>query len=195
VDESYEERRTALESLRLSGETFITTESFRDVSGQDILKAAIQNGLEGVVAKRRGSPYRPGRRSTDWVKVKSFRAQEVVIGGWTGGRGEREGSLGALLLGIPGEEGLRYVGKVGTGFGASDRQDLLHDLRPLASRQSPFSSPLPRSEAASAHFVRPELVGEVAFGEWTTAGRLRHPTWRGLRPDKDPQEVAVEGPG
>ena len=193
--ESYEERRTALESLRLSGETFITTESFRDVSGQDILNAAMQNGLEGVVAKRRESPYRPGRRSADWVKVKSFRAQEVVIGGWTGGRGEREGSLGALLLGIPGEEGLRYVGKVGTGFSAGDRQDLLDDLRPLASRESPFTSPLPRSDAASARFVRPELVGEVAFGEWTTAGRLRHPSWRGLRPDKAPQEVVVEGPG
>ena len=190
--ESYEERRTALESLRLSGETFITTESFRDVSGQDILNAAMQNGLEGVVVKRRDSPYRPGRRSTDWVKVKSFRAQEVVIGGWTGGRGEREGSLGALLLGIPGEEGLRYVGKVGTGFSASDRQDLLDDLRPLTSRESPFTSPLPRSDAASARFVRPELVGEVAFGEWTAAGRLRHPTWRGLRPDKAPQEVVVE---
>ena len=118
LDEGYEDRRTALESLRLSGESFITTESFRDVSGQDILNAATQNGLEGVVAKRRDSPYRPGRRSTDWIKVKSFRAQEVVIGGWTEGRGERQGSLGALLLGIPGEEGLRYVGKVGTGFSA-----------------------------------------------------------------------------
>jgi bifunctional non-homologous end joining protein LigD len=195
LDEGYEERRTALESLRLAGESFITTESFRDVSGQDILNAATQNGLEGVVAKRRDSPYRPGRRSTDWIKVKSFRAQEVVIGGWTEGRGERQGSLGALLLGIPGEDGLRYAGKVGTGFSARDRDDLLHDLRPLASPESPFTSPLPRSDAASAHFVRPELVGEVAFGEWTTAGRLRHPTWRGLRPDKAPQEVVVEDPG
>ena len=193
--ETYEERRAALESLHLSGETFTTTESFRDVSGQDVLDAAVQNGLEGVVAKRRDSPYRPGRRSTDWVKVKSFRTQEVVIGGWTEGHGEREGSLGALLLGIPSDEGLRYVGKVGTGFSASDRQDLLDDLRPLASPESPFTSPLRRSDAAAAHFVRPEIVGEVAFGEWTTAGRLRHPTWRGLRPDKAPHEVVVESQG
>jgi len=192
--EIYEERRAALESLHLSGETFTTTESFRDVSGQDVLDAAVQNGLEGVVAKRRDSPYRPGRRSTDWVKVKSFRTQEVVIGGWTEGHGEREGSLGALLLGIPSDEGLRYVGKVGTGFSASDRHDLLDDLRPLASPESPFTSPLPRSDPAAAHFVRPEIVGEVAFGEWTTAGRLRHPTWRGLRPDKAPHDV-VESQG
>jgi bifunctional non-homologous end joining protein LigD len=161
------------------------------VSGQDILTAAVQNGLEGVVAKRRDSPYRPGRRNPDWVKVKSFRTQEVVIGGWTAGRGERAGSLGALLLGIPDEDGLRYVGKVGTGFSASARRAILDDLAARRTRESPFSSPLP-GEGAQAHFVRPELVGEVEFGEWTTARRLRHPTWRGLRPDKSPDEVVAE---
>ena len=190
--ESYEQRRAALESLQLSGGSFITTESFRGVSGRDVLAAAVQNGLEGVVAKRWDSPYRPGRRSADWVKVKSFRTQEVVIGGWTEGRGERDGSMGALLLGIPSAEGLRYVGKVGTGFSAADRQNLLDNLRPLASADCPFTSPLPRSEAAAAHFVRPELVGEVSFGEWTATGRLRHPTWRGLRPEKAPHEVVME---
>jgi len=188
----YDERRARLEALHLSGETFTTTESFRDVSGQDILAAAVQNGLEGVVAKRRDSPYRAGRRHPDWLKVKSFRTQEVVIGGWTAGRGEREGSLGALLLGIPDGAGLRYVGKVGTGFSANARRDLLQDMRPLSTRDSPFTSPLPPSEAATAHFVRPALVGEVEFGEWTTAGRLRHPTWRGVRMDKAPNDVVVE---
>ena len=188
----YDERRARLEALHLSGETFTTTESFRDVSGQDILAAAVQNGLEGVVAKRRDSPYRAGRRHPDWLKVKSFRTQEVVIGGWTAGRGEREGSLGALLLGIPDGGGLRYVGKVGTGFSAKARRDLLVDLRRLSTGGSPFTSALPRSEAATAHFVRPALVGEVAFGEWTSAGRLRHPTWRGVRPDKTPNDVVVE---
>jgi len=188
----YDERRAALEALHLSGQTFTTTESFRDVSGQDILAAAVQNGLEGIVAKRRDSPYRAGRRHPDWLKVKSFRTQEVVIGGWTEGRGEREGSLGALLLGIPDGAGLRYVGKVGTGFSANARRDLLQDMRPLSTRDSPFMSPLPPSEAATAHFVRPALVGEVEFGEWTTAGRLRHPTWRGVRTDKAPNDVVVE---
>ncbi len=193
--ETYDERRAALESLELSGGTFVTTDSFRGIEGQDILAAAVKNGLEGVVAKRRDSPYRPGRRSPDWIKVKSFRTQEVVIGGWTEGRGERGGSLGALLLGIPTNEGLRYVGKVGTGFSARDRQELLDDLRPLTAPTSSFVPPLPTSDAAKAHFVRPELVGEVEFGEWTTAGRLRHPTWRGLRPDKTPDEVVVESQG
>ncbi len=192
LDAGYDERRDRLESLHLSGETFTTTESFRNVPGQDILDATVQNGLEGVVAKRRDSPYRPGRRSSDWVKVKSFRTQEVVLGGWTEGRGERQGSLGALLLGIPDDDGLRYVGKVGTGFSAEARRVLLQELEPLSTRDSPFRSPLPPAEVSKAHFVRPELVGEVEFGEWTTAGRLRHPTWRGLRPDKTPHEVVVE---
>ncbi len=188
----YDERRARLEALQLSGETFTTTESFRDVSGQDILAATVQNGLEGIVAKRRDSPYRAGRRHPDWLKVKSFLTQEVVIGGWTEGRGEREGSLGALLLGLPDGPGLRYVGKVGSGFSAKMRRDLLEDLRPLATRDSPFTAPLPAGEAATAHFVRPELVGEVAFGEWTTANRLRQATWRGIRADKAPNDVVVE---
>jgi bifunctional non-homologous end joining protein LigD len=192
TDDTYDERRARLESLRLAGETFTTTETFRGVSGRDILDAATANGLEGVVAKRRDSPYRPGRRGPDWIKVKSFRTQEVVIGGWTEGRGERNGSLGALLLGIPGQGGLRYVGKVGTGFSERARRDLLEDLEPLAVQKSPFDSPLPARETSNAHFVRPALVGEVAYGEWTEAGRLRHPTWRGLRPDKKPKQVTVE---
>ena len=189
----YDERRAQLESLHLSGETFTTTESFRDVSGHDILAAAVQNGLEGVVAKRRDSPYRPGRRHADWTKVKSFRTQEVVIGGWTEGRGEREGSLGALLLGIPDADGLRYVGKVGTGFSASARRALLQDLQPLAIRAQPLRGRrCRRARPQRPHFARPVLVGEVEFGEWTTAGRLRHPIWRGLRPDKAPGDVVVE---
>ncbi len=188
----YDERRAKLEALQLSGDSFTTTESFRNVSGQDILAATVQNGLEGVVAKRRESPYRAGRRHPDWLKIKSFHTQEVVIGGWTEGRGERDGSLGALLLGIPDGPGLRYVGKVGTGFSARTRRELLEDLRPLSSADSPFTSPLPANEAARAHFVRPALVGEVDYGEWTAAHRLRHPTWRGLRKDKAPNDVVAE---
>ena len=189
---AYDERRDRLESLHLSGETFTTTDSFRDVSGQDILDATAQNGLEGVVAKRRASPYRPGRRHPDWTKVKNFRTQEVVVGGWTDGQGERQDSLGALLLGIPDSGGLRYAGKVGTGFSASARSDLLHELKALATPDNPFVSVLPAADAGKAHFVRPELVGEVEFSEWTAAGRLRQPAWRGLRPDKAPNDVVVE---
>jgi bifunctional non-homologous end joining protein LigD len=193
VDAPYDERRRLLDALALSGPSFITTESFRDVDGHDILAAAEQNGLEGVVAKRRDGPYRVGRRHSDWVKVKSFKTQEVVVGGWTEGRGERQGSLGALLVGLPAEDGaLRYIGKVGTGFGEQSRRELLDQLAPLASPQSPFAGRLPSADATRAHFVDPRLVGEVSYGEWTSSGRLRHPVWRGLRPDKDPGDVRVE---
>jgi bifunctional non-homologous end joining protein LigD len=193
VDKPYDERRKRLDGLALSGKTFITTESFRDVDGRDILSAAVQNGLEGVIAKRRDGPYRPGRRSADWVKVKSFRTQEAVIGGWTEGKGEREGSLGALLLGLPTTgASLRYIGKVGTGFNDRARRELIEQLEPLARGDSPFEGRLPTGDAVTAHFVEPRLVGEVAYGEWTRAGRLRHPVWRGLRPEKDPTEVEVE---
>ncbi|HXY26908.1 MAG TPA: DNA ligase D, partial [Acidimicrobiales bacterium] len=192
VAEPYDTRRARLESLHLSGPGFTTTDSFTGVPGRDVLAAAEQNGLEGVVAKQRSSPYRAGRRHPDWVKVKAVRTQEVVIGGWTEGRGERRGELGALLLGMPDAGGLRYVGKVGTGFGADDRRALLAALRPLARRTSPFQPPPPGREAAGAHFVRPDLVGEVSYGEWTSAGRLRHPVWRGLRADKAPVDVVVE---
>jgi bifunctional non-homologous end joining protein LigD len=192
LEETYDQRRSRLESLELAGATFTTTDSFRDVDGQDILSATVANRLEGIVAKRRSSPYRAGRRTPDWVKVKSVRTQEAVVGGWTEGRGERDGSLGALLLGVPSDDGLRYVGKVGTGFNESARRALLGKLRPLARRTSPFVGSLPARETAGAHFVRPALVGEVGFSEWTTAGRLRQPVWRGLRPDKSPGEVVVE---
>ncbi len=188
----YDVRRARLESLGLAGPGFTTTDAFRDVPGADVLAAAVQNGLEGVVAKRRSSPYRAGRRGSEWVKVKAVRTQEVVIGGWTAGRGERRGELGALLLGIPDADGLRYVGKVGTGFGAEDRRTLLAALRPLARRTSPFTTAPPSRDAADAHYVRPRLVGEVSFGEWTDAARLRHPVWRGLRVDKAPPDVVVE---
>ena len=183
LDAAYDDRRERLESLHLSGETFITTDAFRDVSGQDILDATCQRPGG---RRRQATRFALSARSAhpDWTKVKSFRTQEVVIGAWTDGQGERRDSLGALLLGIPEEGGLRYVGKVGTGFTARARADLLHDLEALATPDSPFVSPLPAADARTAHFVRPELVGEVEFGEWTTAGRLRQPTWRGLRPDK-----------
>jgi len=118
--------------------------------------------------------------------------QEVIIGGWTEGKGERSGSLGALLLGIPDAAGLRYVGKVGTGFGQRERGEILRSLRPLARKASPFSAPLSPAETALAHFVRPVVVGEVRYGDWTQDGRLRHPSWRGLRSDKEPAEVTLE---
>jgi bifunctional non-homologous end joining protein LigD len=124
--------------------------------------------------------------------VKNIRTQEVVIGGWTEGAGDRRGSLGALLLGIPAGDGLRYVGKVGTGFSQRDRDALLRLLGPVASKKSPFVAPPDVRGPTPPHYVRPEVVGEVQYAEWTRAGRLRHPTWRGLRPDKEAADVVIE---
>jgi bifunctional non-homologous end joining protein LigD len=191
-DLPYDDRRQRLESLDLTSESVATPPVFRDARGVDVLAAAGAGGLEGVVAKRRDSRYWPGARSPDWVKVKIIKAQEVVIGGWTDGEGERAGSLGALLLGVNDAGTLRYAGKVGTGFDAASRRDLLDRLRPLATSDAPFCDGLTPAEAARAHFVRPTLVGEVSYGEWTSGGHLRHPSWRGLRPDKDPAEVVRE---
>jgi bifunctional non-homologous end joining protein LigD len=188
----YDARRARLEQFGFSGANFTTTECFRDVSGRDVLRATTENGLEGVVAKRRDSTYRPGRRVAEWVKVKVVNTQEVVIGGWTEGKGGRGTSLGALLVGIPGAEGLDYVGKVGTGFDERALQSIMEQLGALRSRTNPFVGTITAAEAKGAHFVRPSLVGEVAYGEWTPAGRLRHPTWRGLRPDKTPADVGRE---
>jgi bifunctional non-homologous end joining protein LigD len=187
----YDERREQLEVLRLSGSSFTTADSFREATGADILRATKDAGLEGVIAKQRKSPYVQGKRSDAWIKIKNVRTQEVVIGGWTEGAGSRQGSIGALLLGIPLEDGLRFVGKVGTGFSAEDRQFLMELLRPDARKRSPFVPPSDVKEP-SAHFVRPQYVGEVLFSEWTTAGHLRHPAWRGLRDDKAPSDVVVE---
>ncbi|HEX3825445.1 MAG TPA: non-homologous end-joining DNA ligase [Mycobacteriales bacterium] len=192
LDLPYLERRARLEALDLAGDGLTTPPVFVDAAGADVLAAAGAGGLEGVVAKRKDSRYRPGERSPDWLKVKIIKTQEVVIGGWTDGEGERAGSLGALLVGVHDESGLRYAGKVGTGFDARTRRDLLGRLDALATPQRPFVDPLGAAESGRAHFVRPELVGEVAFSEWTSAGHLRHPSWRGLRSEKMAREVVRE---
>jgi bifunctional non-homologous end joining protein LigD len=188
----YDDRRKLLEKLDLVGDTFATPPSIRDHNGAEVLAISKEQGLEGVVAKRRDSPYSAGQRSGSWLKVKNLRTQEVVIGGWTTGKGERSGSLGALLLGIPDGTKLSYVGKVGTGFSARARSELLEALEPLATRSSPFTERLSGAETALAHFVQAKIVGEVQYGEWTGDGHLRHPSWRGLRLDKNAGEVIRE---
>jgi bifunctional non-homologous end joining protein LigD len=189
---SYDERRKLLESLQLRGETFATPPSITNTAGSKVLDIARDRGFEGVVVKRRSSHYSAGSRSGEWIKVKNIRIQEVVIGGWTEGKGERDGSLGALLMGIPSSEGLTYVGKVGTGFTAATRKELLGRLAPLARKSTPFSAPLNRSDSVLAHFVRPTMVGEVQYAEWTNDGNLRQPSWRGLRSDKSARDVVRE---
>jgi bifunctional non-homologous end joining protein LigD len=140
-----------------------------------------------VVLKRLSSPYLPL-----WLKVKHERTQDVVIGGWIPGQGARAPLLGSLLLGVQGSAGLQYCGKAGTGFTGAALLDLTRALRTLEQAASPFASPVPAAESRHAHWVRPVLAGEVAYAEWTPAGRLRHPAWRGLRADKDPAYVYRE---
>jgi len=190
----YEERRAELEALGLAGESW-QTPAYHRGDGAALLKASKEQRLEGIVAKRLDSPYRPGKRSREWLKIKNVRAQEMVIGGWLPGKGRRSGELGALVIGYhedgEGEGALRYAGKVGTGFAARDLKLLRERLEPLATDASPFGGRQPPKETA---FVRPELVCEVEFSEWTNAGTLRHPSYKGLRTDKPASEVVREEP-
>ncbi|WIB26793.1 ATP-dependent DNA ligase [Curtobacterium sp. MCSS17_015] len=152
-----------------------------------------KRGLEGVVAKKRSSRYVEGRRSESWLKLKHHATQEVVVGGWKPGAGRREGGVGSLLLGIPGDDGLVYVGKVGTGFRDQDLDDIGVLLGRTERDTSPFVD-VPRPDARDAHWVAPERVAEVEFAEWTGDGRLRQPSWRGWRSDKSPEDVVREVP-
>lgn len=179
----YIDRRSRLEELALTGRSWQTPGPL-DGAGQDLLDATREQGLEGLVAKRLGSTYQSGRRSSSWLKIKNALDVEVLIGGWHPGEGRRSGSIGSLLLGVSEEGGLRYVGKVGTGFTEVMLRDLDTRVTRLEQETSPFLL-LPRKDAKGARWCRPKLVGEVAFTGWTADGRLRHPSWRGLRPDKD----------
>lgn len=162
--------------------------------GPALLAAADERGLEGLVAKRLDAPYEPGRRTRTWLKVKVRRRQEMVVGGWLPGEGGRAGRIGALLVGYhdrPGGGGpLRFAGRVGTGFTEAELARLATALSPLVVDICPFDPPPPRADLVRPPtWVRPELVAELAFAEWTTEGRLRHPSYLGLRTDKPAAEV------
>jgi bifunctional non-homologous end joining protein LigD len=152
---------------------------------------ACKLGLEGIVSKRRDAPYAPGRSKT-WLKVKCIKRQELVIGGYTDPDGARSG-LGALLVGYHEGKQLRYAGKVGTGFSAAMLIALRDKLEPLERATSPFDPEPSRAwTGPRRHWVEPKLVGEVAFSEWTEDGRLRHPSFQGLREDKRARDVVRE---
>jgi bifunctional non-homologous end joining protein LigD len=161
--------------------------------GAAFLAVACQRGLEGIISKRRDRPYLPGRGTT-WVKTKCLLRQELVIGGYTDPEGSRLG-IGALLVGHYVGRQLMYSGKVGTGYSHAMLLELRKRLAPLERATSPFSPEPPRAwTGASRHWVAPELVAEVAFSEWTQDGRLRHPSFQGLRFDKAPKVVVREAP-
>jgi bifunctional non-homologous end joining protein LigD len=186
---SYVDRRGLLETLapRLnpSGQ-WIVPPRFAD--GPATLAAAHELTLEGVVAKRLSSVYRPGVRSPDWVKLKHEKTGDYVVGAWRVGRRE----LGALLVGTPGPGGLRYRGRVGGGISAAVERDLLARLGPLRTDRSPFVDAVPREDLKGASYVEPVLVVEVRYGTLTPDGRLRFPRFVRLRPDKSAAEVVDE---
>lgn len=196
-DMPYVRRRELLDSLDLAGGGPVEAPPYLHAADTEQVKELVEytweQRLEGMVAKRLDSPYRPGLRVDFWRKVKNFQTQEVVVCGWRPGRGRREGGVGSLLLGVHDDKGaLRFAGHVGTGFTDRALDDIYERLWPLRRPTSPYDDAVPREHARDAHWVEPALVGEVAHGGWTREGRLRTPSWRGLRDDKDPLEVTYE---
>ncbi len=189
----YSERRRLLTELVPDDGCWTVPAHHPAGEGAALLDAAKDQGLEGVMAKRIDSPYVPGKRSPAWRKAKARLRQEFVIGGWQPGEGNREGYLGSLLVGVYDGGKLRYTGKVGTGFKARDLEQLGALLSERTIDSSPFDPPPPRPVERTARYVRPELIAEVEFGEWTHDDILRHPSYVGLRDDKAPTDVVREG--
>jgi bifunctional non-homologous end joining protein LigD len=185
---TYEQRRELLDALELSGPAW-RAPAYHRGEGTALLEATKELGIEGVVAKRLGSTYEPGRRASGWLKIKNVCEQDVVIGGWTPGEGGRRATLGSLVVGVMEDGELRYAGKVGTGFTESTLALVQRELEPLRRSDSPFSG---RQPPKGTIFVEPRLVARVELREWTRSGTMRAPSFKGLRDDKDPQECVRE---
>jgi bifunctional non-homologous end joining protein LigD len=189
---SYVDRRDVLQRLDITGEPISTPPYWTGDAGPALLDAAQELGIEGVIAKQLDSPYQPGRRSPAWVKVPLTRTAEVVVAGYkTGGR-RRSTTIASLLLGMYDADGrLAYVGQVSAGFAEDDLRDLQERLEGLRRPDTPFDGPVPRQHAREAEWVRPEIVADVTFRSWTRDRRLRQPSWKGLRPDRDAVDVRL----
>ncbi|MDM7913777.1 MAG: non-homologous end-joining DNA ligase, partial [Candidatus Eisenbacteria bacterium] len=188
------ERKEALAGLvsrREGGQGTIRFSDHIQGRSEEFFRHACRYSLEGIVSKRADSPYRSGR-SKDWLKIKCVQRQEFVIAGYTRPEGSREG-FGALLLGVHDRQGrLHYAGRVGTGFTDATLSDLMRRMRPLVTASPAFVDPPRGAAARGSTWLRPSLVGEVEFTEWTRDGQLRHPSFKGLREDRDPKEVVRE---
>ena len=201
-DLPYIERRRLLEGLGLEGPRW-RTPRHRHGGGTDLLEAARRQGLEGIVAKRRDSPYRPNKRTGEWIKTRVWRRQEFVIGGYIPGEGRRARRVGSLLvgyydtrrseLGKGKRQRLHFAGGVGSGLKEADLDFLTKELRKRERAKSPFDVGKPTGpKARLAVWCKPELVCEVSWTEWTNEGTLRQPAFKGMRDDKDPREVVKE---
>lgn len=187
----YEERRAKLQQLVAPGPAWWVTEAWTG-GGRELLEVMRERGMEGLIAKRLGSRYEPGRRSTAWRKLKVREQQELVVGGWLPGNGARAPTFGALLVGYHDGPWLRYAGRVGTGFRDDELPRLRDLLDALATERCPFDPPPPTPVRRRGRWVEPELVVEVAFREWTADGILRQPVYLGQRIDKDARDVVRE---
>jgi bifunctional non-homologous end joining protein LigD len=183
----YQDRRRLLEELVEPGPHWLV--SPRHPDGEALMDAAKARELEGIMAKRVDSTYEIGRRSGVWRKVKYRPQQEFVVGGWVPGTGSREHTMGAILVGVYEGRKLRFAGRVGTGFKERELQRLMARFAELASDVCPFDPPPPRSTSRIARWMRPEMVVEVAFAEWTHEDILRQSSYLGERDDKNPKKV------
>jgi bifunctional non-homologous end joining protein LigD len=190
--EPVEERRRVLEDIvTVTGPMALTF--VVDGEGTSFFDSAKQLGFEGIVAKRLGSPYVPGRRTKDWRKIKAVNQQDCLVLGWTPGTGSRGATFGALLLGAYRDGELTWIGQVGTGFADGVLRDLLKRLAELEQPEPPIADP-ELAAVKGARWVRPELVCEVEYLEMTRVGTLRAPSFKGLRPDKAPADCVLEPP-
>jgi bifunctional non-homologous end joining protein LigD len=189
MDLPYEERRELLAGLGLDGSHW-RTPAHHVGDGEAMVAASREQDLEGIIAKRLDSRYEPGKRSGAWLKVKNRPSQEVVVGGWLPGQGRREDRIGSLAVGYYEKGNLRYAGNVGTGFKEKDLEKLAELLGPLRRDTSPFEGK--KQPPKGVVFAEPKVVVEVEFAEWTRANTLRAPAYKGVRDDKDPQDVVLE---
>lgn len=185
-----EQRKALLKNIARTNDAFVTVSAHVTGNGVKVFEKARRLGLEGIVAKRRDSPYRSGR-SRDWLKIKVVRSQEFVVCGFTEPAGSRR-YFGALLLGVYDRGELIYAGHAGTGFDTRTLAALHKKLARIETKRSPFRS-VPKVNAP-VHWVKPNLVAEVKFGEWTRDGVLRQPVYVGLRVDKRPKDCVREAP-
>jgi bifunctional non-homologous end joining protein LigD len=196
TDEPLEVRKELLQDLIVGDERIEVSPSVA-TEGKALFTAVKNAHMEGIVAKRLRTPYRPGKRSKDWLKIKTIYEADVVVGGWTRGEGSRSGRFGSLLVGAYEGESLRFVGSVGTGFNEKTLGEVLESMSELETSTNPFDSD-PRDKSSwgkpikDPHWVRPKLVAKIEFRELTSAGRLRAPSFKGLRAEKQPDACLFE---